>query len=159
MEQVRITGPDKWNETGRPVLPFPAGAGTMLNALIRPVSEKQSEEAEPMKVETQWQDENLVVMTEGRVDGTNATEFQDALTGAIQDGGAGVVLDFENLSYISSAGLRVILMVAKDLRRQGTRFAACSLIAPVRDVFVISGFDKIIPIHDTQEAAIGSFKK
>ncbi len=109
-----------------------------------------------MNVEAQRQGESLVLITEGRVDGANATDFQDALKGAIRESDTAVVLDLENLTYISSAGLRVVLLVAKDLQRQGAKFAACSLLAPVKEVFVISGFDKIIPIHDSQEAAIGS---
>ena len=109
-----------------------------------------------MNVESQRQNEKLVLVTEGRVDGTNATDFQDAMKGAIQDSDRAVVLDLANLTYISSAGLRVVLLIAKDLQRQGAKFAACSLSDSVKEVFVISGFDKIIPIHDTQEAAIGS---
>ncbi len=112
-----------------------------------------------MNVEAQRQGDNLLLITEGRVDGTNATDFQDAVKAAIQTSDTAVILDFENLTYISSAGLRVVLLVAKDLQRQGARFAACSLSAPVKEVFVISGFDKIIPIHDTQMAAIDSFGK
>ncbi len=110
-----------------------------------------------MNVESRREGENLVLITDGRVDGTNATDFQDAMKQAIQASDTAVVLDFENLTYISSAGLRVVLLVAKDLQRQGAKFAACSLSSTVKEVFVISGFDKIIPVHDTQEAAIGSF--
>ena len=110
-----------------------------------------------MNVETQRQGDSLVLITDGRVDGTNATDFQDAVKSAIQESDRSVVLDFEKLAYISSVGLRIVLLVAKDLRRQGAKFAACSLSASVLEVFVISGFDKIVPIHDSQAAAIGSF--
>ena len=110
-----------------------------------------------MKVETLSQGNSLILLTEGRVDGTNAVDFQSQLENAIKGNDHPVVLDFENLSYISSAGLRAILVVAKALQRQNVKFAVCSLIDPVKEVFVISGFDRIIPIHDSQEAAIGSF--
>ena len=110
-----------------------------------------------MKVETLSQGNSLILLTEGRVDGTNAVDFQNQMENAIKGNDQPVVLDFENLSYISSAGLRAILVVAKSLQRQNVKFAVCSLIDPVKEVFVISGFDRIIPIHDSQEAAIGSF--
>lgn len=110
-----------------------------------------------MKVETLSQGNSLILHTEGRVDGTNAVDFQNQLENAIRGNDQPVVLDFENLSYISSAGLRAILVVAKSLQRQNVNFAVCSLIDPVKEVFVISGFDRIIPIHDSQDAAIGSF--
>ena len=112
-----------------------------------------------MNVEPQRQGDSLVLITDGRVDGTNATDFQDAVKSAIQESDTAVVLDLEKLAYISSAGLRVVLLVAKDLQQQGAQFAACSLTDSVKEVFVISGFDKIIPIHDSQDAAIGSFNK
>ena len=99
---------------------------------------------------------NLVLKAEGRVDGTNASEFQDAMKTEINETDKAVVLDLEDLTYISSAGLRVVLLIAKDLQRQGAKMAACSLSEPVKEVFVISGFDKIIPIHDSPSAAIGA---
>lgn len=110
-----------------------------------------------MNVDTLKQGNSLILLTEGRVDGTNAVDFQNALEEAIKGNDQPVILDFANLSYISSAGLRAILVVAKTLQRQNVNFAVCSLIDPVKEVFVISGFDRIIPIHDSQESAIGSF--
>ena len=112
-----------------------------------------------MNVEVQREGDSLVLSTEGRVDGTNANSFQDAMQQAIQDSDKSVILDFANLTYISSAGLRVILLVAKGLQRQGAQFAACSMTEPVKEVFIISGFDKIIPIHDSQESALGSLNR
>ena len=98
----------------------------------------------------------LVARADGRVDGANAREFQDDLTKAIEADDQAVVLDLENLSYISSAGLRVILMTARKLREQGSKFAVCSLSASIKEVFEISGFDKIISIQDSQAEAIAA---
>ena len=109
-----------------------------------------------MNVESRREGTSLVLKADGRVDGTNASEFQDAMKSEINESDRAVVLDLEDLTYISSAGLRVVLLIAKDLQRQGAKMAACSLTGPVKEVFVISGFDKIIPIHDTQDAAIGA---
>ena len=106
-----------------------------------------------MEVTTERDGETLIARTDGRVDGTNATEFQDALKQAIEPSDKAVILDFEELSYISSAGLRVILLTAKDMRAANVKFAVCSLSKPVHDVFTISGFDQIIDIHETQSAA------
>ena len=98
----------------------------------------------------------LVVRTEDRLDGVNAREFQDALQGVIDDSDRAVILDLGRLTYISSAGLRVILLVAKTLQRQDGNLAVCSLSGPVREVFEISGFDKIIQTHDSQAEAIAA---
>ena len=98
----------------------------------------------------------LIARTGGRVDGTNATEFQDALKNVISPDDQAVILDFADLSYISSAGLRVILLTAKDMRTANVKFAVCSLSQSVRDVFTISGFDQIIDIHDDQQTALSA---
>ena len=110
-----------------------------------------------MNVEAQRQGNCLVLVTDGRVDGTTASEFQTAVTDAITEADQAVILDLESLSYISSAGLRAILLIARDLQREGKAFCACTLTVSVREVFEISGFDKIIPVHDSREAAIDSF--
>ena len=96
----------------------------------------------------------MIAMAEGRVDGANALEFQEALEAAISPDDTGVVLDFEGISYISSAGLRVVLLVAKTLQKQNAKMAVCSLSDSIREIFEISGFDKIIPVHGSRADAL-----
>ena len=110
-----------------------------------------------MNVEVQRQDGNLIALVDGTVDGNNAVEFQTTLQGAVQEGDKSMVLDLSSLSYISSAGLRVLLLIAKDLQNRGANFAICSLQGQVGELFLVSGFDQIIAIHDSQEAALASF--
>ena len=100
----------------------------------------------------------LIAMAEGRVDGSNAQEFQGALTDAIDPEDRAVVLDLGQITYISSAGLRVILLTARSLRRRDAKLAVCSLSASIREVFEISGFDKIIPVRESRPDAIASFR-
>ena len=104
------------------------------------------------------QDDIPIAVADGRVDGANAQEFQNTLTDAINSDDRGLVLDLAQTTYISSAGLRVILLTAKALNRQNAELAVCSLTDSVREVFEISGFDKIIPVRASQPDAIASFK-
>ena len=67
-----------------------------------------------------------LVSVEGRVDGANARKFQKAVETVIEDSDRAVVLDMENLSYISSAGLRSILLIAKGLQKRDSRLQ-CAL--------------------------------
>ncbi|MCY3800173.1 MAG: STAS domain-containing protein [Chloroflexi bacterium] len=106
-----------------------------------------------MAISTSREGQTLIVKTEDRIDGANAREFQVDLEAAIDPNDRGLVLDLEQLSYVSSAGLRVILLTAKTLRKQNAKLAVCSLSDSVREVFEISGFDKIIPVHDNQAEA------
>ncbi|MCY3545224.1 MAG: STAS domain-containing protein [Chloroflexi bacterium] len=107
-----------------------------------------------MKVNIEREGDILVAMVEDRVDGTNAGEFQQALEADISESDRIVILDCEGLSYISSAGLRVVLLTARALQKQNSKFAICSLSEQIREVFEISGFDKIIPVHPNRTAAV-----
>ena len=98
----------------------------------------------------------LVAKTAGRIDGRNSGAFQEALQSLLEDGPTALVLDFEDLSYISSAGLRVILLLARRLGSKAGKVAVCSLTEPVNEVFQISGFDKIVPVHAAQADALSA---
>ena len=109
-----------------------------------------------MEVTTERLDGVLSARVSGRVDSTNAREFEETIRSAIEDGDRTVILDFEKLVYISSAGLRAVLMTAKNLWKRDAEFALCSLSEMVREVFEVSGFDKIITIYPTRAEALSS---
>lgn len=107
-----------------------------------------------MDITTTRESVHLIVSVEGRVDGVNAAEFHVALESAIRPDDRGVVMDMENLRYISSAGLNVILSVARAVRSRNGRLVGCSLSGPVREVFAISGFDRIVSLFDSRLDAV-----
>ena len=98
----------------------------------------------------------LIAKAAGRIDGSNAREFQDALETLLEGDIPSLVLNLEGVSYISSAGLRVILLVSKKLQRNSSKFGVCALSASISEVFQISGFDKIIKTHPTQADALSA---
>ena len=105
------------------------------------------------------EDEGVLFLSpRGRIDGANAHEFQQSLTAAIGDGESAVVADFEGISYMSSAGLRAILIVAKALRQSGAKFALCSLTPVINDVFTISGFSKVISVLGSRAEALAHLR-
>ena len=73
-----------------------------------------------MPIESVREGGTLIAKAEARIDGANAKAFQDELESVIDQDDHAVILDLENLFYISSAGLRVILLTAKALQRQET---------------------------------------
>jgi anti-anti-sigma factor len=97
----------------------------------------------------------LVVVLEGRLDSSNSKEVEQELMQAIE-GRHAVVIDFAGLSYISSAGLRVILLVGKRMRAARGRLALCSLPSTIREVFEISGFLSIFDVHDGRDEAVSA---
>ena len=111
-----------------------------------------------MNISTERDGGALVIKTEGRIDGSNASNFQNSVEAEITTEDSAVILDFEQLNYISSAGLRVILLIAKDLQQKSKKFAICSLSTLVREIFMISGFDQIIAVHDDPGAAVSALQ-
>ena len=98
----------------------------------------------------------VIARANGRIDSSNSREFHSSLEAVITKDDPAVVLDFEDVSYISSAGMRVILITAKSLQSGGMKFVLCSMNESIREVFKISGFDKIIPIHGSQSEALAA---
>ncbi len=96
----------------------------------------------------------LLAAPEGRIDSATARDFESKMKAAIQDDDSAVVVNLSQLSYISSAGLRAVLVIAKGLWRRDASFALCELPDTVREIVQLSGFDKIIQIHGSEAEAI-----
>ena len=112
-----------------------------------------------MKVTSERRGGVLIASVEGRVDSANARMFRKGVGEVTESGDSLVILDLSGLSYISSAGLRSMLLIAKGLKARGGNFAVCSMAKPVRDVFRIVGFDKIISIYESQDEALAFFSQ
>ena len=98
----------------------------------------------------------LVLSPQGRLDSNTAKLFEAGLMGKIESGERRILVDFGQLDYISSAGLRVILMGAKKLKTLGGRFALSSLSENIKEVFDISGFSTILEIHPDRPTALAA---
>jgi len=96
-----------------------------------------------------------ILALEGRVDSSNASEVESALV-PLADSGGRVVVDVEQLEYISSAGLRVLLIAAKRSKAAGTQLALAGLQPAVREVFDISGFSRLFDIHGARPDAVAA---
>lgn len=107
-----------------------------------------------MEVHAEREGGILITRAEGRVDGTNAREFEEALHAAIGEEDRLLIMDLQDLSYISSAGLRAFLMIAKKLQSRGGKLVVCSLTETINEVFEISGFSRIIPTHASRSEAV-----
>ena len=94
-------------------------------------------------------DDGLFLVAEGRLDGTQGSEFQDAMFRAIELTDQRVVLDLAGVSYISSAGLRALLVVGKDLQKRNARLSLVAMQNSVGEAFALSGFDRIFEIFDS----------
>ncbi|MBU1004047.1 MAG: STAS domain-containing protein [Proteobacteria bacterium] len=92
---------------------------------------------------------NMLVSVSGRLDVVTAPEFQKVCVELADQGTPVVVVDFAELEYISSAGLRSVLFLAKKLKAQGGELKFCGLKGMVEDVFRVSGFHSMFTIAPT----------
>lgn len=109
-----------------------------------------------MDLTTERHDNVLSIRVRGRLDWANSEDFRDAIRNAIEDTDRAVIMDFGELDFIGSAGLRVVLLAAKSLLERDAKLLLCGLSDPVRDVFRITGFEQLLPIHETLAEARAS---
>lgn len=93
----------------------------------------------------------------GRLDSNTSQGFEQKIFDAISEGVKKMVIDFKDIDYISSAGLRVILKATKILARDNGKIMLCDMQDYVKEVFEIAGFDAILPIVPTLDDALESF--
>jgi anti-anti-sigma factor len=95
-----------------------------------------------------------VVSPQGRLDSVTSANFERDLLTYIESGATRLLIDFSKLDYISSAGLRSVLLAAKRIRASGGRMSLCSLNHQIAEVFDISGFSSILDIQPSYDAAV-----
>ena len=110
-----------------------------------------------LDLQPEFDDDVLVLNPTGRIDGVTAKEYEDSLLGLISEGHSNILLNCEAVEYISSAGLRVLLMASKRVGDAAGKLVLFAVKDHVNDVFKYSGFAELIPIHDNREAALGEF--
>lgn len=111
-----------------------------------------------MGVQTERDGAVTVIRLTDRVDSSNANEAERAVRAVLDAQETRLLLDLQELDYISSAGLRVVLMGAKGMRANGGKFALSGLKANIRQVFEISGFLSMLDVHADRAAALAALK-
>lgn len=102
--------------------------------------------------------EVLIFAIRGKVDSQTSKMFEERLIPPIEQGNKKILVDFSEMDYISSAGLRVLLLAAKKLSDGGGKIALCALKPPIKNVFDIAGFSVVFPIFSSPAAALAELK-
>ena len=101
---------------------------------------------------------NVVVLKPaGRIDHQSAAAFGDALEpylASCREAGDRLLFDLSALDYISSAGLRVLMIASKRTRPAGGEIAVAAPSPVVREILEITRFDMVFPVHDTVAAGV-----
>ena len=98
-----------------------------------------------MEISVQNRDRYICVTPVGRIDSITAPEFQKALS-CVSENGSLYIVDFTSVPYISSAGLRLVIVAAKASSTANGKIIFCGMQSVVQEVFEMSGFSTIINI-------------
>jgi stage II sporulation protein AA (anti-sigma F factor antagonist) len=98
----------------------------------------------------------VVVALAGRLDAVTAPDYERRMHELIDGGDVRVVIDFERLDYISSAGLRGLLVTAKQLKAKGGQLRFANIQGGVRAVFDMSGFGSMFQLDDSVASALAA---
>ena len=96
----------------------------------------------------------VLVSTAGRIDLSNADAFKDALSAALAKAKTALILDLSGVDYISSAGLRSLMIVFKAGKAEGKAFGIAALQPLLMEIFTISRFNLVFPLFDTVQHAV-----
>ena len=107
-----------------------------------------------MKIAHQEKDGVICFQIEGRLDAESAPETETKVKAVLQQGHQRLLFDLSKMEYISSAGLRVILLAVKELRNKKGKVVLCGLTPYVKEIFDVSNFSSIIPITDSVETGL-----
>lgn len=98
-----------------------------------------------------------VLAPSGRLDANTSPMFEREMLEELDRSPHGLVMDFSSLLYVSSAGLRVVLLAAKKAKAQGGVFVLCGLAPAIAEVFRVSGFLSILTVEPDRTAALARF--
>lgn len=105
-----------------------------------------------IQIDTEKHDQYTVVHVSGKIDAATSDDLEDTFMDLIGEGEVRIILELENTSYISSAGLRVLVVVTKTLYDSG-QFCLCNTNDNVREIIEMAGFTSFMTIYDDLETA------
>jgi anti-anti-sigma factor len=107
-----------------------------------------------MNIQQTERDGVTILAPSGRIDTTTSGAVEQAVKHAVDIGARLLVIDFSGTEYISSAGLRVFLMLAKRMRDLRGRLILCGMPEPVVQVFRLAGFMALFQVEKSLEDAM-----
>lgn len=99
-----------------------------------------------MNVEKIYNDKELTIKVDNQIDTVTAPDFENEINDEMGKFDS-LILDFENLEYISSAGLRVLIMTQKKLQPQSIPFTIINAPDMIKDIIKVSGLDNILNVQ------------
>jgi anti-anti-sigma factor len=99
----------------------------------------------------------LVIKIKGRLDAISSPSAEKKVFECINNGQNKLLLDFSGVTYLSSAGMRMLLSTTKKLKTLSGKLIVCSISQNVMDVLKMSGFDHVLDISQSEGEALRRF--
>jgi anti-anti-sigma factor len=96
----------------------------------------------------------VFIAIKGRLDADSSMEAEKVVKDALGGETSRLLFNLGELEYLSSAGLRVLLTAAKEMRRRDGKIVLCALNEFVKEIFEVSGFQSLIPITESVESGL-----
>lgn len=109
-----------------------------------------------LKVTFDVQENKKIVRLEGRLDANTSSHLENQMAKVLEKGKSLLLLDFSHVDYLSSAGLRLLLALAKKIKAQGGKLVLSTLSAEVMEIIKMAGFERILAIYPTEEEALNA---
>ena len=110
-----------------------------------------------MELTEQKTEKCIIVGIMGRLDTTNYSILEKRLMELIDQQEEKILMDCAKMDYVSSSGLRILLMTLKSISLKNGKFVLCNLQENIKEIFEISGFNSIFEIYPTQSEALKVF--
>lgn len=96
----------------------------------------------------------LVVELNGRLDALVSEKTNKYFADIVAANDTDILIDFKNLSYINSTGLRILIITFKSLKKKDKVLAICNMQKKIKEVFQHSGFDNYFEVDLSKETAM-----
>ncbi len=111
-----------------------------------------------MKFASEIHGTTLVLTVSGRLSSAVADVFEHQIAQALDHKPLVLLVDFSGLEFITSAGLRILILALKRAKAEGRQIHLCGLSEPVHEVFQVSGLVQIFPIHPGPAEALAALE-
>jgi len=110
-----------------------------------------------MEITEEKTDRCVIIGISGRLDTTNYSRLENKLMELIESSQDQILVECSALDYVSSSGLRVLLMALKKITLMKGKFVLCGLQRNIREIFEVSGFTNIFEVYSSRADALQEF--
>ena len=96
---------------------------------------------------------------QGRIDASNSNQIHEKIMDEIESGASNIVINFSEVSYISSAGLRILVYTSKTMKKKSGTLSICAMSKNIEKIFQISGLMGLFDVHSNLEASLSSVQQ